>query len=182
MKKPSKKSPKTPKNPKPAYPLGIVISKDNGLLNFGQTVDVLGFDEFSDSLTIVEHGSGNYFSVHYTEIYQPSLNSRKDYNDFLSYHEQRYHRNRPVVIELSQTCSACPSQWEGKCEDGRFLYIQYRNGWFRAEIYPKESDFGKGWDKAKLLLKLQKGPKYDGYMTKKEMKELLKDKVNFDSV
>ena len=36
-------------------------------------------------------------------------------------------------------------------------------------------------DYAKILLKLQKGPKYDGYMTEKQMKELLKDKVDFQN-
>lgn len=30
--------------------------------------------------------------------------------------------------ELWQTCSACPSQWEGITEDGRSIYVRYRWG------------------------------------------------------
>lgn len=33
-----------------------------------------------------------------------------------------------VVTELTQTCPSCPSQWEGKTEDGRAVYIRYRSG------------------------------------------------------
>lgn len=35
-----------------------------------------------------------------------------------------------IIIEhLTQTCGACPSQWEGELEDGRMLYIRYRWGY-----------------------------------------------------
>ena len=29
---------------------------------------------------------------------------------------------------LVKTCSACPSQWEGQLEDGRYVYIRFRWG------------------------------------------------------
>jgi len=32
------------------------------------------------------------------------------------------------VVELTQTCSACPSQWSGVTEDGRDIYVRYRWG------------------------------------------------------
>lgn len=32
------------------------------------------------------------------------------------------------LVSLKMTCSACPSQWEGKTEDGQFLYARYRWG------------------------------------------------------
>lgn len=32
------------------------------------------------------------------------------------------------LVSLEQTCGACPSQWEGKLEDGRFVYARYRYG------------------------------------------------------
>lgn len=35
---------------------------------------------------------------------------------------------RPCVVELRQTCMACPSQWEGRTRDGRYVYIRYRWG------------------------------------------------------
>lgn len=33
-----------------------------------------------------------------------------------------------VVIELRQTCLACPEQWEGTLDDGRVVYVRYRHG------------------------------------------------------
>jgi len=38
------------------------------------------------------------------------------------------------VIEIERTCFACPSQWEGKLDDGREIYIRYRNGNFSVLI------------------------------------------------
>jgi hypothetical protein len=32
------------------------------------------------------------------------------------------------VISCTQTCTACPSQWEGVCSDGRHIYIRFRWG------------------------------------------------------
>ncbi len=40
----------------------------------------------------------------------------------------------PVVVALEQTCTACPSQWEGTLEDGRSLYARYRGGLLRVGI------------------------------------------------
>lgn len=36
------------------------------------------------------------------------------------------------VIEVLQTCDFCPAQWEGKTDDGRFIYARYR--WERLTI------------------------------------------------
>ena len=30
------------------------------------------------------------------------------------------------IVSLKNTCIACPSQWEGKLEDGNYIYIRYR--------------------------------------------------------
>ena len=30
------------------------------------------------------------------------------------------------IVELTQTCYACPSQWEGTTSEGRYLYIRYQ--------------------------------------------------------
>jgi hypothetical protein len=65
------------------------------------------------------------------------------------------------VITIVETCSACPSQWEGILEDGRTLYIRYRHGWLSVRVSksPTEDimeavtgeevlglDYGGGWD------------------------------------
>lgn len=33
------------------------------------------------------------------------------------------------VVELTQTCDVCPSQWEGKTADGRTIYVRFRWGY-----------------------------------------------------
>ena len=35
-----------------------------------------------------------------------------------------------IIAEMTMTCGACPSQWEGETADGKFVYIRYRHGWF----------------------------------------------------
>ena len=32
------------------------------------------------------------------------------------------------IKNLTQTCGACPSQWEGEREDGAHVFIHYRHG------------------------------------------------------
>lgn len=38
------------------------------------------------------------------------------------------------ITEIEQTCSACPSQWEGKTSSGEYVYIRYRWGEGRIEV------------------------------------------------
>ncbi len=38
------------------------------------------------------------------------------------------------IVELQQTCYACPSQWEGKLQDGTELYVRYRFGTLRVDL------------------------------------------------
>jgi len=39
-----------------------------------------------------------------------------------------------VLKELKMTCDVCPSQWEGKTEDGKTVYILYRWGCLSAGV------------------------------------------------
>lgn len=39
-----------------------------------------------------------------------------------------------VVTEITRTCSACPAQWEGRLDDGRFIYIRFRWGCLGVEV------------------------------------------------
>jgi hypothetical protein len=32
------------------------------------------------------------------------------------------------LIDLQQTCGACPEQYEGQLEDGRWIYLRHRHG------------------------------------------------------
>jgi hypothetical protein len=38
------------------------------------------------------------------------------------------------IATIKQTCYACPSQWEGKTEDGKDIYIRFRWGTLRLDI------------------------------------------------
>lgn len=40
----------------------------------------------------------------------------------------------PAVVSLHQTCPACPSQWEGRLDDDRWLYARYRGGYLRVGL------------------------------------------------
>lgn len=46
--------------------------------------------------------------------------------------------NMIKVKELTQTCNACPSQWEGTLTNGKSLYIRYRWGYLSIDIDDKE--------------------------------------------
>lgn len=39
-----------------------------------------------------------------------------------------------VIVELTQTCGACPSEWEGNLSDGRRIYIRFRWGYLKVNI------------------------------------------------
>jgi len=34
-----------------------------------------------------------------------------------------------TVAKVTKTCGACPAQWEGQTNDGRFVYARYRWGY-----------------------------------------------------
>ncbi len=39
-------------------------------------------------------------------------------------------------VELTNTCFACPSQWEGTLGDGRTVYIRFRWGYLSVSVSP----------------------------------------------
>ena len=50
----------------------IVVTKDDLYLNYGQTGNVIGFDEFSDEVYFKPHGSDKTYKLHYTQVWWPS--------------------------------------------------------------------------------------------------------------
>ena len=76
------------------------------------------------------------------------------------------------LITFERTCYACPSQWEGKLDDGRMLYIRYRWSHLSVCVSPNQTDnvmeavggeeiFSKecdnsGWDGVMSFHELQK--------------------------
>jgi hypothetical protein len=45
-----------------------------------------------------------------------------------------------TIKQLTQTCSACPSQWEGELADGRGLYVRYRWGGLSVSVSRQPGD------------------------------------------
>jgi hypothetical protein len=45
--------------------------------------------------------------------------------------------NEMHIVELTQTCSAAPSQWDARLKDGRVVYIRYRHGELTVRIGPE---------------------------------------------
>ena len=91
-------------------------------------------------------------------------------------------KNLPKVKFFSRTCLACPSQWEGVLEDGRFLYIRYRNDKFKAFISPNENEWLENSEKYKIYEIDTKQGGYDGYMTDDVMKWFLHFQLDFSNI
>ena len=43
------------------------------------------------------------------------------------------------IVELTQTCSAAPSQWDARLDDGRVVYIRYRHGALSVCVGPENA-------------------------------------------
>jgi len=62
------------------------------------------------------------------------------------------------VIKLRHTCYAMPAQWEGRCDDGKWVYVRYRFGRLSVRVgvgkealcvpgeYVFEKECGGDWD------------------------------------
>ena len=48
--------------------------------------------------------------------------------------------SRYRAASIEQTCTACPSQWEGKLAGGRMFYVRYRWGILAVNISAKPTD------------------------------------------
>lgn len=38
------------------------------------------------------------------------------------------------LAKVTQTCTACPSQWDAWSTDGKYVYIRYRSGILTVEV------------------------------------------------
>ena len=51
---------------------GTIITRKHPTLFFGQTVDILGFNEFTDELVIKPHGDSKKYNINYNEVWPAS--------------------------------------------------------------------------------------------------------------
>lgn len=66
-------------------------------------------------------------------------------------------------MKLTETCVACPKQWEGHKDDGTFIYIRYRHGSFRID----EGEVGNTVHQEFI------GHELDGFMEDEDFKKLI---------
>jgi len=71
------------------------------------------------------------------------------------------------LAKLIQTCDYRPSQWEGETEDGKYVYIHYRNDLFYVKMRDDYSHFDTGEEHFRL--EGVHGDPADGSMTTEEM-------------
>jgi hypothetical protein len=64
------------------------------------------------------------------------------------------------VVSLTQTCTACPSQWEGRLSNGDYVYIRYRHGYLSLSTGPTPDEAVGGED----VFAEQIGGDFDGFM------------------
>ena len=75
---------------------------------------------------------------------------------------------------IKNTCPACPSQWEGKTDKGRDIYIRYRWGYLTVQIDGVQGREILGMD-------LGRG-NWDGVLNFHDMKNFTKSVLNFEGV
>lgn len=66
------------------------------------------------------------------------------------------------VLHLTNTCYACPSQWEGTSESGDDIYIRYRWGGFRIEV------------NGQVVHRQAIGDGLDGFISNEDLAKILK--------
>ncbi|PCI28141.1 hypothetical protein COB55_04495 [Candidatus Wolfebacteria bacterium] len=74
------------------------------------------------------------------------------------------------VIDITQTCGACPSQWEGKLKDGRMFYARYRWGFLSIEISKQPTDDIRMAMEEQVYGE-QLGDGFDGVLSENTLKE-----------
>ncbi len=86
---------------------------------------------------------------------------------------------RIVLTELHRTCHACPSQWEGRDDKDRAVYIRYRCGYLSVEV---SEPGGEILETDELVYDVQLSDDQDGYLEDVEMKFVLNEWIDFKQV
>jgi len=58
---------------------GTIITRKHPILFFGQTVDILGFNEFYDELVIKPHGDSKMYNIYYKAVWPATLTKNCQY-------------------------------------------------------------------------------------------------------
>lgn len=82
--------------------------------------------------------------------------------------------SKPIVQTLTQLSSSFPSQWLGKLEDGRAIYVRYRFGELSCNLNNECKDDDD--------ISLEIGGEYDGTMSTSEMIEHLQPYLDLGKI
>lgn len=78
-------------------------------------------------------------------------------------------KEKLVVDRYTQTCYACPSQWDIYTRDGHYIYARYRWGYLSLTLDDKEEIFGINF-----------GDKLDGTMNTDELKMVTQEILDWN--
>lgn len=83
--------------------------------------------------------------------------------------------------DTEMTCSACPSQWEGRTVDNKPIYIRYRWGRLTVQIWGVGKDIFDEETDGEYIFDQQLGDAYHGVMDTEEMMEATKSVIQWDT-
>lgn len=89
--------------------------------------------------------------------------------------------NKIRVVQLVQTCVACPSQWDGMTDDGRKVYVRYRfaEGYVRVGAIGDHDEFAGVNGDVVAEFTEEGANEFDGCMSEERMKELTADDIEW---
>lgn len=81
------------------------------------------------------------------------------------------------IVDVTQTCAGCPSQWDGKTDDGRYVYIRYRYGEGRIDVAESQA----AWfdDQSECVATWGEGGSFDGFCSIEDVIAGTADQVEF---
>jgi hypothetical protein len=85
----------------------------------------------------------------------------------------------PELVSLTNTCIACPSQWEGTLDDGRAVYARYRYGGLSVGIGEDIDEAVRNGMSDQTLYASDVGDGLDGFMDFEELKAHLHGLLEF---
>jgi hypothetical protein len=89
--------------------------------------------------------------------------------------------NKIRLISITQTCTACPSQWDAVTDDQRTVYIRYRWGYLSVRISKIEDHTEYAAVNGTEIFGLDYGDGLDGVMDQETLEKLTEEILEFPS-
>jgi hypothetical protein len=83
------------------------------------------------------------------------------------------------IVKITQTCSECPSQWEGHTEDNKAVYVRYRWGELEVTI-GDTNNIDEAISNGKRIVSLARDEdELDGHLSYDELVNWTKDVIDW---